>query len=397
MPVAEPGVDAAAVRDFLDLVGRPLWNRRLRDLGQAITPRTLGARAAQQRHMAELALARLGTPGALAGATAAERRFVALAQEAVTLARALPRPAGERLRERLAAGLTGPACLMPLLHLLRVAALQRARGFTVHHAGLIDGASYDLLCTREGEALEIACETVSAEDGRHMPRTDWCALVDRVNPDLHTWLSAHPGRYVLKVTLPEGLREAQQVAELHRRIMALLAAQRRQDADQAAILKLDPLLVAGAQAALPGSLRAQFGPEAHLAVAGDPSGGSVFVIAARSGRENDISAAVCRRLAAAAAGRLSGTRPALLAIFLDDLERGEWRGLRERLELEGAVRRFLTRPEARPLVAVSCASRAEMLDLPVPDAAPDGELRFRNPSHPQARLPALLPAIASSV
>ena len=39
----------------------------------------------------------------------------------------------------------------------------------------------------------------------------------------------------------------------------------------------------------------------------------------------------------------------------------------------------------------------EMFGLPAPDAAPDGELRFRNPAHPAARLPALALAVLSSV
>jgi hypothetical protein len=38
----------------------------------------------------------------------------------------------------------------------------------------------------------------------------------------------------------------------------------------------------------------------------------------------------------------------------------------------------------------------ELLGLAPPDAAPEGELRFRNPSHPAAKSPALAPAILSS-
>ncbi len=49
------------------------------------------------------------------------------------------------------------------------------------------------------------------------------------------------------------------------------------------------------------------------------------------------------------------------------------------------------------MVAVSCASRAELFGMAVPDAAPDGELRFRNQAHPAAKNLALAPAIASSV
>ena len=84
-------------------------------------------------------------------------------------------------------------------------------------------------------------------------------------------------------------------------------------------------------------------------------------------------------------------------MFLEDLDRAEWRVLRERLELEGAVRRFLTTAPAQRVVAVSCASRFELFGAPPPDGASDGEVRFRNPAHPAAKLPGLAPAILSSV
>jgi hypothetical protein len=48
-------------------------------------------------------------------------------------------------------------------------------------------------------------------------------------------------------------------------------------------------------------------------------------------------------------------------------------------------------------VAVTCASRFELFDVPPPDAAEEGELRFRNPSHPAAKAPALAPAVLSSL
>ncbi len=96
-------------------------------------------------------------------------------------------------------------------------------------------------------------------------------------------------------------------------------------------------------------------------------------------------------------GGTGGRRPGILAVFVEDVDRAEWRALRESLELEGAARRFLTEPAARGVVAVTCASRMELLGLPAPDAAPEGELRFRNPAHPAARHADLAPAILSSV
>lgn len=399
MPFPDAAPDAAVQAAFARLCGTRAWSARLADLTRRAQAGPLSGRAAQQRHALEFVLARAADPGAAGRLSLAERRVLAFAQDAVRLARGLPDAPRARLRALVQHGLTGEATLIPLFHLLRTAALYRDRGFAVDFAGLAEDASFDLRVTREGVTAEVACETVSAEDGRPMHRGDWCALVDRVHPELQTWLAAHPGRYLLKMTLPDGLSGPDKAVELQGRIMALLAAQKRQDSSADAVLKLDPLVLAGAQAGttLPRNLRAQFGPEAHLAVTGDPAGGSVFVMAARAGRENAVAAAVVGRMRLAAESRLTGAAPGILSMFVEDIDRGEWRSLRETLELEGAARRFLTEPAARRVVAAACASRMEMFGLAPPDAAEDGELRFRNPSHPAGKLAALAPAVTSSM
>jgi hypothetical protein len=399
MPFADHRPDPAALARFRTLCGDRRWAQRLSELGKRAAAPSLAGRVAQQRHALELILARLSEPSALDKATLAERRVTAFAQEAVKLAETLPSASRKRLRDRIEAGLTGEQTLVPLFHLLRTAALHRARGFEVAFTGLAEETPWDLLVTREGQSAEVVCDIVSAEEGRQVHRGDWCALVDRINPELQTWLAAHPGRYLLKMTLPGGMATDAQVAELHRRISTLLSEQKRQDAGADAVLKLDPLVLAGAQAAmrgLPSQLRAQFGDEAHLAVTAGSDGGSVFVMAARAGRENAIAAAACARMAEVAERRLSGEQPGILAMFLDDLDRSEWRGMRERMELEGATRRWMTEPGARRVVAVTCTSRMELFGIAPPDGAPEGELRFRNPAHPAAKSPALAPAILSS-
>jgi hypothetical protein len=142
------------------------------------------------------------------------------------------------------------------------------------------------------------------------------------------------------------------------------------------------------------SLRREFGHQAHLAVTS--AGEGLFVLAARAGREDEVAVAIRRRLAALAPARLTGSRPGILALFIEDTDRTEWRHLRDRLELEGEARQFLTHPEARGVVAVTCASRLELLGGTAPDAASDGELRFRNPAHPAAKFAGLAPAVLSS-
>jgi hypothetical protein len=385
------------LEDFVSWVGPSAWAARLADIRERAASGPRSGQAVRQRHAVELAIERLRTP-LRRPPSPAELLLRDIVAETVSQARALT-PSGQvRMHAALTAGMRGEATLVPLFHLMRTAGLQRSRGFTVGFAGLEDGAPFDLLLRRDQSEAEVACEVLSAEDGRGVHRGAWFRLADRVDPDLQTWLAAHPGRYLLKMTLPRGLREDSPLAALHHRIQAMLAARTRQDHDEAIVLRLDPLLLAGAQsddAGLVSSLRREFGPEAHLSVT--TAGGGVFVMAARAGREDEIAASIRKRLSMVAPARFTGSRPGILAIFVEDTDRGEWRGLRDRLELEGETRQFLTDKAARDVVAVTFASRNELFGLKEPDAAADGELRFRNPGHPAARVSALAPAVMSSV
>lgn len=392
-PLAAPD---AATR-FIQFVGAAAWERRLADIRARATSGPRSGQVERQRHILELTVDRLRRPGNRP-LTVAEHNIAAIAAEGVQLAAHLDKAARQRLRSLLATALAGSATLVPLFHMLRTAILQRSRGFDVHYAGLQDAAPFDLLLTRQQSEAEVACDVISAEEGRGVHRGAWFRLADRVDPDLQTWLSAHPGRYLLKMTLPHGLNGDQNaLAALHRRIQVMLTSHTRHDHDEAIVLRLDPLLLAGAQSddlGLMSSLRREFGPEANLSVT--TAGGGVFVMAARAGREDEIAVAIRRRLAAIAPTRLTGTRPGILASFVEDTDRTEWLGLRDRLELEGETRQFLTNPEARPVVAVTFASRVELFGMK-DGPAPEGDLRFRNPGHPAARLAALSPAVLSTM
>lgn len=389
---------------FVELVGKRVWQTRVAELGRAAAERTRAGKALMQRHAVELTIERLRRKLDRAP-NASETLIAGITAEAITAVDRLHPQGRDKLRARLTQALDGDNSLIDSFHLFRTARMQRERGFDVALAGLDDNAPFDLLISREGVDAEVACDVVSAEAGRSVHRGAWYRLADRIDPDLNTWLSAHPGRYLLKLTLPEGLRgglragpnDCETLACVHERIRSMLTNQRRSDQDAAVVLRLDPLMLAAAQAdelGLMSSLRREFGPEAHLSVTA--GGGGVFVMAARSGQENQVAAAVRQRLAAIAPVRLTGTRPGILSIFVEDVDRAEWRGLRDRLELEGEARQFLTHPEARPVVAVACSSRMELFGI-CDEAAPDGEYRFRNPAHPAAKAPGLAPAVHSSM
>jgi hypothetical protein len=385
--------DPKALDAFVALVGAPLWAARMEEIARraASGPRT--GQAARQRHALELAIERLRGTLTRPPSTA-ELHAARLAGDAVALARTLRARGKARLRERVRMALAGSGTLVPVFHLLRTAALQASRGFSIAFAGLESAAPYDLLIAHGALEAEIACEVVSAEDGRLVQRSAWTDLADRVDADLRAWLAACPGRYLLKMTLPQGL-SSNALEDMHARIRRLLDTRGRRDHDDSAVLRLDPLLLAGGNAdgGLMLSLRNEFGPEAHLAVVAE--GGGVLAMAARAGRTDEVAVAVRRRLFEIVPTRLSGTRPGILAMFIEDTDRGEWRGMRDRLELEGEARQFLAYKAARPVIAVTCASRLELFGMD--GAAEGGELRFRNTAHPSARVAALAPAIQSSV
>ena len=401
MQLCPDPINPAALDAFIECVGAGAWQDRLETLRSGASAQTRAGRQRAQRHCIEFTIERLRRGKLNRAPSMAERWIASLAAAAVALFMDLPNEGRVRLVALLRGSLAGDACLVPPFHLLRTAELQRSRGFDVTFAGLEEAAPFDLLLRRDGTEAEVVCDVISAEEGRGVHRGAWFSLVDRIDPELQRWLCLHPGRYILKMTLPQGLREAEGdglLAALHERITAMLGQSRRTDNDEAAVLRLDPLMLAAAQAdelGLMPRLRREFGPEAHLSVTA--AGGGVFVMAARAGREDEVATAIRRRLSTVAPARLSGTRPGILAMFIEDTDRPEWRSLRDKLELEGETRKFMTQPEARRVVAVTCASRLELFGLPEPDSAPGGELRFRNPAHPAAKAPALAPAVLSSL
>lgn len=382
-------------QSFVGMMGEPRWKDRIAHLQARSTGGRHYGRLMAQRNAVEFSIekARRGLSLSPFEATLAARAAALL-----NLLSELSPVGRVRFEAVLATAMDGDATLVPLLHLHDTASQHEAMGFAVRHDGFENGSPFDLLITRDGVAAEVACDTFSAETGHLVHRGAWMRLVDRINPDLQTWLSAHPGRYLLKVTLPKGLRDSgtggtSALAALHRQINAMLSSARRTDHDEAAILRLDPLILAATQADENGllkHLRSEFGPEANLAVTGD--GRAVLVLAARASNEDEVAVAMRKHLVTLAPTRLSGTRPGILALFIDDTDRLEWGLLRERLVLEGEARQFLTVPEARPVVAVTCTSRIELSAR----ANPADVMRFCNPSHPNGKFPALAPAVLST-
>ncbi|HET7880008.1 MAG TPA: hypothetical protein VFL55_03920 [Acetobacteraceae bacterium] len=388
-----PPYDPRALDAFVALVGARLWAQRIAQIGLQAASGPRAALLIRQRHALELSIDRLRGTLTRPPSTA-ELHAARLAVDAVVLSETLAGGGRNGLRRQLRDALGHDKNLVSLFHVLQTAALQASRGFAVTFAGLEYGAPYDLLIASGRQEAEIACDVVSAEEGRLVPRGAFSSLADRLDRHVRAWLAANPGSHLLKMTLPHGLNDAA-VPAVQARICRMLAQHSRRDHDAAAVLHLDPFNPAGrpGEDASMAWLRREFGPEANLAVTSDNHG--IFVMMARAGRTDEVGRVVRDRLFELLPSRLSGRRPGILAMFIDDTDRREWAILRETLALEGEARRFLAGKAARPVIAVTCSSRFELFGAA--DAAAEGEVRFRNPAHPAAKAVALAPAILSSV
>ena len=153
------------------------------------------------------------------------------------------------------------------------------------------------------------------------------------------WLGTRPGRYLLKMTLARGLRDgrSEMIEALQARVLAMLEGGARLDQDETAVLRVEPLATSGASPtveSLMTRLRREFGPEAHLSVSACADG--VWAMAARAGRRNEVAAVIRAHLDTLAPGRVSGERPAILSLFVEDLDRAD----RLSTDLRRAARRL---------------------------------------------------------
>ena len=134
MAIEHPTSDLTALDAFVALVGETRWRKRIVEISRSTEQGPRAGKAILQRHVSELAIERLRRR-LNREPTAAERRIAALAADAARLAETLPADGRDRLLDLLRASTRDQATLIPLLHLLRTAALQRARGFDVQFTG----------------------------------------------------------------------------------------------------------------------------------------------------------------------------------------------------------------------------------------------------------------------
>ena len=183
---------AATLEPLIRLIGAERWRRRLNEIRDLAAAGPRAGQAIRQRHVVELTIEKLRRP-TNPPHWVTEALLGRIAQEITAVAARLTRPGRDRLVEQLRLCLTDANTLIPVFHLIRTASLQQSRGFAVTFTGLDHGTPHDLVLRRDNTEAHVACDVVTAEEGRGLHRGAWFRLADRIDPDLQTWLAAHPG------------------------------------------------------------------------------------------------------------------------------------------------------------------------------------------------------------
>ncbi len=378
-----------AMRRFMGVVGRRAWTARMRSLEAHIAGQPALRHVVQRRHLLEMAFDQLDRRVRRAGPDRPlPPQYAALAEIAGLVgdtAEALNAKGEKALKARLAAALEDGGALSAALHPFAVARRFLQLGFSVSFPDLEDKAPYDLLVEKDGTAAEVVCVAVASDAGRSVDSADWSRLVGEIDGAMQAYVDGRPGRYVLKLSLPEGLAGDTGIADIRDAVVELLADNQRSARAESVVMKLDPLNLGSdpiSQDDLHQVLRAQFGPAASLAIG--MFGDSAFAIAGRSGKPDDIARGVLDQLVDVPR-RFGGDRPGLLFTLVDDVSAVEWTSLRDRMELEVAGRELLNRAENAPVHSVAFVSVADMVTEGPPGFARHRSLCVLNPKHPQAR------------
>src|SRR3954454_5131711 len=134
MPRSSAQLDSTGLASLLSLIGPRLWQDRLAEIRDLATSGRRAGQALRQRHGVELSLEKLRRyPGAMPSVT--EALLGQYAAEIPHIAAGLTPAGRDRLVGQLRHALSGQNTLIPLIHLIRTAMAQRARGFTVTFSG----------------------------------------------------------------------------------------------------------------------------------------------------------------------------------------------------------------------------------------------------------------------
>lgn len=419
VPEAVPAELPALLRRFVDITGRKPWQKRFDSFRQQIQRNPLIENHFLEKYPLELemeaAWALLESGGCFelpkSTAQAALYSFVAMTAR---VHQRLSQAGSHRLAGMIRSSLSEPCGFAPLQYEMTMAANLMHRGLDVEFYDIEHGGGPDFLAIRDGLEVEVELKTVSGDVGRKVHRPRLYQLAEHLYPAMNTALSRETDGHLVRVILPDRLDGSDaQMQDLRDQIAEVLMAHSSKPG-------IEPFEIDYMTFALEGGPfeRPSFGPWTGVGVrefvkelVGNDNenilmvvspGRTAVVVTVESRKNDSVMKSIQRTIKDAAKRQLTGTRPGVILVNLNDVTDGELLELAKAdhsgdpTALQIATSQLLHRADWRHVhtLAYSVPGHVVQSSEPSSDSILLSSVQqmgstyvFKNPTHPLVRDP----------
>ncbi len=258
--------------------------------------------------------------------------------------RHLTSQAQKRLRGMIRGQLKDDSGLAPVASEMAVASHLMSRDFDVIFNDLETGRGFDFLAKRREVEIEVECKHVSGDVGRKLHKRRVYELGGRIVPLLDEVLERQSDGWLLRITVPDHLKGAREQHEAIAKVVeeTLRSGQRSSDHSVCSLeVQQFPLADSPFSASSPGAISEQLVKDfvekrlgvfnKHLFCLFGPQKGAVVVVF-HSSKPDKVLDGIHRQLKNSSKDQLTGLRPGLMCVHLEDVS---GKDLRELADAEG--------------------------------------------------------------
>lgn len=342
---AYPAEIKPMLRRFIGIAGWAAWKRRFETFENWITDNPLLENFIAERYPIELAMAHLIGHSNATGriqtkiASVNQYRLFAFVSMTARVYQRVGKDAQMRIAGILRDGLKSNKGLSPFVAEMVIAAHLMARGFDVQFHDLELGNGFDFLAAKEGLELEIECKHISGDVGRQIHKRRLYSLGGVAYEEISRALEQCAGGQFIRVTLPDRLTgQHDQLTSIQHQLSSALQ-------QGATVIGPDSTMIEYSRFSLIGSpfdtskpddgfqhsvrafLEQEFGAvNPSVLIHFRPHHGAV-VLVVQSRRKDKVLKGIISQLKNSSRDQLTGTRPAIMCVFLSDMESEQLRML----------------------------------------------------------------------
>ena len=325
------------ITEFFTIVGWANFKKRAESLREQVTKNPFFEPYFQERFALERELSRLHERRRRTNRFVCDfmderqNRLASFVAMVAGVQRHLSPGAKNRLAGMLRGALKDDRGLAPLASEMAMAAHLMTKGFDVFFNDLETGGGFDFLAAREGVEIEVECKHVSGDIGRRVHQRHVHQLGKLIYPLLNRKVERQPGGWLLKATVPDRLtgsdEQHQAISKIFERT---LETDRNYFEPSVCSLVIQPFSLADSpfSASSPNSISQRAvmdfaderlgGSNKHVICLFQPRRAAAVVVV-DSSKPDKVLDGIYRQLKDSSRDQLSGTRPGLMCVHLEDV------------------------------------------------------------------------------